>query len=426
MSPQGTDRLHRVWALLRAWPRSAADTCGAARCALRVVTAIVVLSAVVVGSVGFMVMRQITDGLVKSRVDASVAEARTETSTARERLGSAGGNDFDPETQLRLLVENLVVARRGQGLRGGGARPGRRRAAPAAAYAPRRRSTPPACPASLRKTVERRRERPRVDLHPDPLHRQRPQPTAATSRAWPSGRPSCCPPTAAPTRSTTCSRWARSSRRCCCCAGCCSPPGILLLLLVAGVAALVTRQVINPVRLARRVAERIASGTARGADARRGGGRHRPPRDVVQPDGRGAAVPDPQAGGALAGAAHLRLRRLPRAAHAADHGADGRRRAARRPGELRPRHRAGGRAAADRARPVREPARRPARDQPLRRGRRRARPRGHQPRRRRAPGGGQRRADGAAARGAAVDPSTRACSWPRSTYAGSSGSCATC
>ena len=36
--------------------------------------------------------------------------------------------------------------------------------------------------------------------------------------------------------------------------------GVLLLLLVAGVALLVTRQVITPVRLARRVAERIASG----------------------------------------------------------------------------------------------------------------------------------------------------------------------
>ena len=35
---------------------------------------------------------------------------------------------------------------------------------------------------------------------------------------------------------------------------------MLLLLLVAGVALLVTRQVITPVRLARRVAERIASG----------------------------------------------------------------------------------------------------------------------------------------------------------------------
>ena len=43
------------------------------------------------------------------------------------------------------------------------------------------------------------------------------------------------------------------------------------------------------------------------------------------------AAPDPPARGAQPGAAPLRLRRLPRAAHAADHRADGRRRAARRP-----------------------------------------------------------------------------------------------
>src|SRR3954447_4856276 len=108
MSPQRTDGRLRVWALVRAWPNNAVHLWRRSLRA-RVVTAIVVLSAVVVGSVGFMVMRQISSGLVKGRVDASVAEARTETATARELLGSAGGNDFDPETQLRLLVENLVA-----------------------------------------------------------------------------------------------------------------------------------------------------------------------------------------------------------------------------------------------------------------------------------------------------------------------------
>ena len=57
------------------------------------------------------------------------------------------------------------------------------------------------------------------------------------------------------------------------------------------------------------------------------------------------------------GAAPVRLRRLPRAAHAADHGADGRRRAARRPRRLRPGDRPGRRAAAERAGPVRDAAR---------------------------------------------------------------------
>ena len=68
--PRGTELLTRARSLpgsvLSFWRRSLRT---------RVVTAIVVLCAVVVGSVGFMVMRQITDGLVRSRVDASVAEA---------------------------------------------------------------------------------------------------------------------------------------------------------------------------------------------------------------------------------------------------------------------------------------------------------------------------------------------------------------
>src|SRR4051794_17674214 len=108
MSPPPTEPLHRAWTMLRSWPGNVLHFWRRSL-RTRVVTAIVVLSAVVVGSVGFMVIRQISDGLVKSRVSASVAEARTEPATARERLGSAGGNDFDPETQLRLLVESLVA-----------------------------------------------------------------------------------------------------------------------------------------------------------------------------------------------------------------------------------------------------------------------------------------------------------------------------
>ena len=70
---------------------------------------------------------------------------------------------------------------------------------------------------------------------------------------------------------------------------------------------------------------------------------------------------------------------------------------------LRPRDVARGRAAADRARPVRDAAGRPARDQPLRRRRRRARPRRGQPGRRRPPG---RRPDPGAGR-----PARHPASW---------------
>ena len=70
----------------------------------RVVVATVVLSALVAGTVGWLVLRQITDGLVNSRVGASVGEATSETDNARDRLAESGSNDFDPETQLRQLV----------------------------------------------------------------------------------------------------------------------------------------------------------------------------------------------------------------------------------------------------------------------------------------------------------------------------------
>ena len=76
---------------------------------------------------------------------------------------------------------------------------------------------------------------------------------------------------------------------------------------------------------------------APGAAAGDRGGRPRPAGDVVQPDGDQPPAPDPAAGGAEPRPAAVRLRRLPRAAHAADHGAAGRRRAARRPGGVRPR-----------------------------------------------------------------------------------------
>ena len=80
---------------------------------------------------------------------------------------------------------------------------------------------------------------------------------------------------------------------------------------------------------------RAAPGAAPG-DRR---GRPGAPRDVVQPDGDQPAAPDPAAGGAEPRAAAVRLRRVPRAAHPADHGAAGRLGAARRQGRLRPRRR---------------------------------------------------------------------------------------
>ena len=201
---------------------------------------------------------------------------------------------------------------------------------------------------------------------------------------------------------------------------------LLLLILVAGLTWLVTRQVVTPGAAGAPGRRAAGGGAAAGAPAGHGRGRPRAAGDLVQPDGEQPAAPDPPARGAEPGPAAVRLRRLPRAADAAHHRPDGRRRAARRPAVLRPGDVARGRAAAERARPVRDAAGRPARDQPLRRRRRRARPRRGQPGRRRAPG---RRPDPGAGRPAAHPrggrrpATTRA--WPRPTYDGWSGSCAT-
>jgi two-component system sensor histidine kinase MtrB len=227
----------------------------------RVVTAIVVLCALVVGSVGWLVMRQIADGLVSSRVDASVAEARTETATARERLGSAGGNDFDPDTQLRLLVENLVARGEVKGFEvvvlgpvGGGSTTGGVRTTPAVSAS--------SVPDSLRRAVEGGENglawtytRIRYTAAADGSATRRsttPGVAVGSTVVLPSDGGSYALyylfPMEEEQQTLLLLRQVLLTA------------GVALLLLVAGVALLVTRQVINPVRLARRVAERIASG----------------------------------------------------------------------------------------------------------------------------------------------------------------------
>ncbi|MEO5653152.1 MAG: MtrAB system histidine kinase MtrB [Marmoricola sp.] len=220
----------------------------------RVVSAIVVLSALVVGSVGVLVIRQITDGLVKSRVDASLAEARSETATARERLSSAGGNDFDPDTQLRLLVESLVARGEVKGFEvivlgpvGKGTTSGGVRTTPAVDS----RSVPDTMRDGMDgaddvlvwaftriRYLDARSAEPGVAVG-STVVLPSDGGTYALYYLFPMGQEQ---------------QTLLLLRRVLLTAG------VLLLVAVAGVALLVTRQVITPVRLARRVAERIASG----------------------------------------------------------------------------------------------------------------------------------------------------------------------
>ena len=207
-----------------------------------------------------MVMRQITDGLVKSRVDASVAEARTETATARERLGLGRRQRLRPRDPAAAAGREPRRPRRGQGLRGGRARPGRRgqhhRRRTHHAGGRRRAACRPACAGPWRSgenglawTYTRIRY---TDGSDAGAHGDQPGVAVGSTVVLPSDGGTYALYYLFPMGEEQ--QTLLLLRRVLLTAG------VLLLLLVAGVAALVTRQVITPVRLARRVAERIASG----------------------------------------------------------------------------------------------------------------------------------------------------------------------
>ena len=153
--------------------------------------------------------------------------------------------------------------------------------------------------------------------------------------------------------------------------------GLVLLLLLAGIASIITRQVVRPVRRAAEIAERFADG-------------HLDERLPVQGEDELARLGESY--NEMAGSIQEQIRQLEefgalqrrftsdvsaRAAHPVDHGPDGRRRALRLPRGAAPRAAAQLRAAGHRAGPVRVAARRPAGDLPARRGRRRAGRRAH-------------------------------------------------
>lgn len=225
---------------------------------IRVVAAIVLLGALVAGSVGLFVSRQISDGLVRSRAKASVAEAISETDTARELLASAGGSDFDPETQLRQLVETLVSRGNVRGYdvvvlgpvgSDGGTGP-----------ATGIRSTPgiadDSVPQRLREVVARSNTTAWTYTRVHEIGHARDEGEAAVVV----GSRVLLPSDGSTYTVYFLFRMTEEQRTLDLVGQSLLTSGVLLLVLTAGVVFLVTRQVITPVRLARRVAERIASG----------------------------------------------------------------------------------------------------------------------------------------------------------------------
>jgi two-component system, OmpR family, sensor histidine kinase MtrB len=229
---------------------------------VRVVASVLLLSAVVVSLTGWLLLQQITDGLLEAKAEGSVAEAERSRLDAQLRLESASGTEFDSSSQLTQLVSSIVERGAVQGYEVVLTGPVR---APegSTTIGSGTRKTPgvltSSVPVALREEVESSTE-PAISWtftrigYDDSVVDRGPEPGIVT------GSQLVLPadggtytlyhlfPLTAEERTLGLVRRALFTA------------GALLLVLVGGVTWLVTRQVVTPVRLARRVAERLASG----------------------------------------------------------------------------------------------------------------------------------------------------------------------
>ena len=225
----------------------------------RVVVSTVVLTAIVISVVGWFLLRQTRDGLVDNRVDIVTADAARETTEARDKLAAVVGTDDDTSRQLEQLIGPIILRGESRGF-----------------------SVVLAGPVGDKPTdltTGGTRYSPGLDLDsvPDQLvgHFDGSQTSAWTFTTirteTEKGGTTEVPGIAVGSRiqlpadrgfytlyflypmkqeQDTLALVSRALLT----------AGILLLLLVAGVTWLVTRQVVSPVRMARRVAERLAAG----------------------------------------------------------------------------------------------------------------------------------------------------------------------
>ena len=75
----------------------------------RVVASTVLMTMIVAGALGWFLLRSTRDGLLEQRVQRVVDEATTETEEARSRLNFATGTDLDAVRQQRELVDPIIA-----------------------------------------------------------------------------------------------------------------------------------------------------------------------------------------------------------------------------------------------------------------------------------------------------------------------------
>jgi len=230
----------------------------------RVAVSTLLLSAVVVGLVGWFLLHQTRDGLVRHRVDAVVAEAAGEVRDAQTRLDAVPGTDTDASAQQRDLVDPIIArgVSRGFGvvLAGPVGDPDQRISDGGARFTPGLDTT--SVPDSLEQ---------RFDVVADPAWTFTDITTDTTTDSSREAGDLAGPGVVVgsqvvlPADGRTYTLYflfplGEEQDTLALVTRALLTAGALLLVLVVGLTWLITRQVVTPVRLARQVAERLAAG----------------------------------------------------------------------------------------------------------------------------------------------------------------------
>ena len=225
----------------------------------RVVVSTLLLSAVVVSVVGWLLLQQTQQGLLKHRVDAVVAETNNEVADAKERLDGTLGTDSNAVGQQRLLVEPIIERGETRGFSVVLAGPAGSSGAPIEKRGPR--WTPgldtKSVPASLQEHFDAAADT--AWTYTD-LRSTFKGASAVTGPGIVVGSQVTLPADRDVYTLYFLFPLAEEQETMALVTRALLTAAVLLLVLVAGLTWLVTRQVVTPVRMARRVAERLAAG----------------------------------------------------------------------------------------------------------------------------------------------------------------------
>src|SRR6478735_978722 len=224
----------------------------------RVVVSTVLLSVAVISIVGWYLVQQVQDGLLEHRVDAVVAEANDETAETRTRLEALPGTDADVASQKADLVDRLIQRGATRGfyvVLAGPAGPEGRIADGGVNSSPQLDTG--SVPVSLEEHFDG--EAPTAWTYTT-IRATDAEGVTTSSRGIVVGSQVLLPADAKTYTLYYLFPLDEQEETMALVSRALLTAAILLVVLVAGTVWLVTRQVVTPIRLARRVAERLAAG----------------------------------------------------------------------------------------------------------------------------------------------------------------------